>query len=274
MTDSPVSVIVSFYNRIDYLRLILAALEHQTFRTFEIVIADDGSTEEVVEEIKAVAENFPIPIRHVWHEDAGFRKTTILNKAVVESVGEYLIFMDGDCIPHHRFVEEHYSNRRTNVILAGRRANVSPKVARLLNVEKIRSGFIENGFQRRVVLDGLMGKSHHVIKGWYVKSAFLRKFLNRKITGVLGSNFSIHKKDLLAVNGFDERYHAPAVGEDTDLEMRLRWSGVEIQMIKNMAVQYHIDHPKLKRSEANMAIFEEVLRDRIAFTPYGINRMK
>lgn len=272
MEQFPVSLIISFYNKIDYLRRILAALERQTFKDFEVIIADDGSTTEVVEAIAEIRRKSPIPIQHVWHEDIGFRKTTILNKAIVSSRGDYLIFIDGDCIPHHRFVEEHYQNREASVVLAGRRANISKKLADLLTEENIRAGIMEKGFVWKVLLDGIFGKSTHTIKGAFVANGHLRRFLNRKVTGVLGSNFSIHKKDMLAINGFDERYKAPAVGEDTDIEARLRWNNVKVRMIKNMAVQFHFDHPKLKRSQVNEDIFKEVLREKKAFTPFGINK--
>jgi glycosyltransferase involved in cell wall biosynthesis len=272
MKEYAVSVIISFYNKIDYLKIILAALERQTFTDFEVIVADDGSTDEVVAEIRRIQGMSAIALQHVWHEDNGFRKTKILNVAISSSRSEYLIFIDGDCIPHHKFVEEHYMNREPSTVLAGRRANISKKLANLLTAENIRSGIMEKGFALKVLIDGLFGKSTHTIKGTYVQSNWLRKFLNRKVTGVLGSNFSIHKKDMLGINGFDERYKAPAVGEDTDIEARLRWNNVKVKMVKNMAVQYHFDHPKLKRSQVNEAIFKDVLRTKQAFTPYGIHK--
>lgn len=270
MKQYSASLIISFYNRIDYLRIILAALERQTFRDFEVIIADDGSAPNVVEEIQSIQERSPIAIQHQWHEDLGFRKTMILNKAIVAARSEYLIFIDGDCIPHHRFIEEHFHNREEATVLAGRRANVSKKLQHLLTEESVRKGILEKGFAMKVMLDGLFGKSTHTLKGAYFSNFFLRSFLNRKITGVLGSNFSLHRKDILAINGFDERYKAPAVGEDTDIEARLRWNNVKVKMVKNMAVQFHFDHPKLKRSQVNEDIFCEVVRLKQAYTPFGI----
>jgi glycosyltransferase involved in cell wall biosynthesis len=272
MKQYAVSLIVSFYNKVDYLKRILAALERQSFRDFEVIIADDGSTQDVVAEVIRLQDVSPIPIQHVWHEDIGFRKTTILNAAIMASRSGYLIFMDGDCIPHSKFIEEHYANREPTTVLAGRRANLSKKLADLLTEENIRSGIMDQGFELKVLLDGIFGSSSHTIKGTYVSTPWLRRFLNRKVTGVLGSNFSIHKSDMLEINGFDERYKAPAVGEDTDIEARLRWNNVRVKMVKNMAVQYHFDHPKLKRSQVNEDIFKEVLRERKAYTPFGIHK--
>lgn len=266
----PVSLIISFYNKIEYLRLIEAALERQSFKDFEVIIADDGSRPEVVAEIKMLMERSPLSIQHVWHEDKGFRKTRIFNEAVRRSHSSYLIFMDGDCIPHWKFVEGHYENRAPQVLLAGRRVYLSEKLSRKLTPDKIRNGYMEKRFLVDLLVDGVFGKSSHVIKGIYVVNPFLRTVLNRSMTGVLGSNFSVHKQDLEAINGFDERYEAPAVGEDSDIEVRLGWNHVKIRMVKNIAVQYHIHHKKLPRPEQNLTIFERVKQEKVVFTPYGL----
>jgi glycosyltransferase involved in cell wall biosynthesis len=274
MKDFAVSLIISFYNGVGYLKLILAALARQSFRDFEIIIADDGSREEVVREVKKMIEETTLDIQHLWHEDAGFRKTMIFNQAVVRSRSSYLVFMDGDCIPHFRFIEEHYKNREQKVLLAGRRVYLSEKVSKSLTPEKINDGYLEGAFILRLIFDGVFGGSSHVIKGIHVRNAWLRKVLNRSMTGVLGSNFSIHKEDLLAINGFDERYQAPAVGEDSDIEVRLVWNNVTIKMVKNMAIQFHMHHRKLPRPTENLEIFEMVKKSKQAFTPYGIIQQK
>lgn len=274
MTSFPVTIVISFYNKIEFLKLIVAALERQSFTPFEVVIADDGSEAGVVEEIRHIMAQSSLTIQHLWHEDAGFRKTKILNEAIRKSSSDYLIFMDGDCIPHPKFIEEHYNNRELHVLLAGRRVYLSEKLSRTLTVQKIRDAYLEKGFIIKLIADGLFGKSTHVIKGFYVKSRLLRKFLNRSMKGVLGSNFSVHKQDLLAINGFDERYQAPAVGEDSDIELRLLWNNVKIKMVKNMAVQYHIHHRKLDRPSRNQDIFEKVKKEKQSFTPYGLVHQK
>src|SRR5665647_325671 len=103
----PISLIISFYNRIDFLKLIFAGLEQQSFRDFEVIIADDGSRSEIVEEVKLMIGSASFPVKHIWQEDNGWQKNTILNKAIVASEAPYIIFIDGDCIPHRRFIEEH-----------------------------------------------------------------------------------------------------------------------------------------------------------------------
>jgi glycosyltransferase involved in cell wall biosynthesis len=113
------TIIISFYNKIDWLKLVLAGLKRQSNQNFEVIISDDGSKPEVVQEIKRISSSYPFPVRHNWHEDNGWQKNIILNKSVVEAKSEYLIFIDGDCIPHRHFVREHLNHKTHNTILAG-----------------------------------------------------------------------------------------------------------------------------------------------------------
>ncbi|HTQ99035.1 MAG TPA: glycosyltransferase [Candidatus Acidoferrum sp.] len=268
-----VSVVVSFYNKIDELRMILAALERQSFASFEVVIADDGSRQSVVDEIRKLQQASPFPIQHLWQEDRGFRKTAILNEALRKAKADYMIFIDGDCLPHRKFVEEHYAHRQAKQVLAGRRVNLSPRMTAGMNVEKIRAGLLESAFfTLDFFADSVFGKTSHAVKGLYVRNRLLRNFLNRKVKSILGCNFSIHRQDLLDINGFDERYKAPAAGEDCDIEVRLRWNNVAVKMVKNMAVQYHLHHQLLERSPVNDALFEQVKSSKQYFTPYGLNK--
>ena len=117
-----VSIIIPFYNGIDWLEMIFVALGKQTFKDFEVIVADDGSREDVVARLEELMARQPFPVTHLWQEDCGFRKNRMLNKAVVQSRAEYLIFLDGDCIPHRKFVEEHCKVRREGFLFLRRSA--------------------------------------------------------------------------------------------------------------------------------------------------------
>lgn len=263
------SVIAAFYNNIHYLKLVLAGFERQTEKDFELIIADDGSREEFVKEIENIASNYSFCVKHIWHSDRGFRKNRILNEAISVSETDYLIFIDSDCVPHSKFVEEHLNEKENNKVLTGRRVNLSQKITTQLAEHNILNGFLENQYLE-IIDDGLFGKSYDVEKGFYIKNKFLRKTLNKKYRGLLGCNFSLYKKDLIAINGFDERYVAPSIGEDSDIEYRLKLNGVQVKSLNFIAVQYHLYHKSQERLQKNLDLFSEVKKSQISFTPFGL----
>lgn len=267
-----VSLIVSFYNDVHWLSLIFAALKRQSFKAFEVIIADDGSTPENVAHITELITTLPFSVINVWHKDEGWRKNIILNQAIKSSTTDYLIFIDGDCIPHKHFIKEHYLHRQAQVILAGRRVNLSSRISKSLIANQIENGFLEKGFVIKLFLHRLLFKDgSHTENGIYIKPKFLRKRINKKKDkGILGSNFSMHKKDIYHLNGFDERYLLPAVGEDTDIWHRALIAGFEIKTLKHLAIQYHKFHKKLDRHDENLVILNDTIDKQIFFTQFGL----
>ncbi len=267
-----VTLIISFYNDTHWLSLIFAALEKQSYKLFEVVIADDGSGEEAQQFIAKAKKERSFPIQHEWHEDAGWRKNIILNKAIVASKSPFLIFIDGDCIPHKHFIKEHYIHREKGTILAGRRVNLSARISKNLTVNKIQKGYLERWLTTKLFLHKFFfHDGTHPENGIYISSRLIRSRLNRKKNkGILGSNFSLYKKDILALNGFDERYLLPAVGEDTDINQRAVFAGLRVKTLKHLALQYHKHHEKLIRDERNLQILQQTIDEKLTFTPYGI----
>jgi glycosyltransferase involved in cell wall biosynthesis len=265
------SVIGAFYNNIKYLKLVLAGFERQTDKDFEFIIADDGSREDIVIEIEKISSNYSFRIKHIWHPDKGFRKNKILNQAILGSSSEYLIFIDSDCVPHSKFVEEHINEKQENIVLTGRRVNLSQKLTDLLTEENVRDGFLEMNILR-MIEDAVFGESNYVEKGFYFENKFLRNFLNKKSRGLLGCNFSLYKKDMIVINGFDERYEAPSIGEDSDVQFRLELNGIKVKSVNHIAVQYHLYHKLQERLQKNLDLFEEIKKSRLAFTPVGLKK--
>ena len=263
------TVIAAFYNKIDYLRLVLAGFERQSEKDFELIVADDGSKQEIVKELESLSKKISFPLIHIWQEDKGFRKNKILNKAITTAKSNYIIFIDADCIPHFRFVEEHISYSEKGSCLTGRRVNLSQKYTQILSPQKVREGLIEkNNFA--LIKDSLFGESFYVEKGFYFKSRLLRKIFNKKKRGLLGCNFSLYKEDMLNINGFDERYEAPSIGEDSDVQFRLELNGIKIISLNHIAVQYHLYHQLLERPQENLSLFNKIREEKHAFTPFGI----
>jgi glycosyltransferase involved in cell wall biosynthesis len=264
------TVIISFYNKIQILKLVLAGFERQSFRNFEILIADDGSETSVVNELQQIISGSPLRIRHVWHSDQGWQKNIILNKAIVDAGSDYIIFIDGDCIPHRHFIREHVFAKERNFVLTGRRVLLSRRISEYLTTDKVKQGILEKRLLPWMIFDRLMGNGQFIENAVYFKWKWIRKRINKKTRGLLGSNFSLHKEDLLAINGFDERYLSPYVGEDTDLEYRLRLKGCRFRHLKHLAIQYHYFHPRLKFSDANYSIFNDNKQRGTPYTPFGI----
>lgn len=266
------SVIAAFYNNINYLKLVLAGFERQTEKDFEFIIADDGSREEIVKEVETITSDYSFRIKHIWHSDNGFRKNKILNQGILASESGYLIFIDADCVPHSKFVEEHLNESSENTVCTGRRVNLSQKITDLLTEDKIKEGFLETN-NLLMLEDAVLGKSNYVEKGFYFKNKLLRKYFNKKVRGLLGCNFSLYKKDIIAINGFDERYEAPSIGEDTDVQFRLELNGVKVKSLNHISVQYHLYHNLQERLQINIDLFEEVKKAKLAYTQNGIIRL-
>lgn len=271
MQPPKASIIISVYNRFDFLQLVLAGLETQTEADFEVIISDDGSNEVFITQLDTLMASSSLRIRHNWHADDGFRKNQILNVSIRSALGAQIIFLDGDCIPHPAFVAEHLAHGGPGRCLAGRRIDISDRLTRQLTPARVRQGILQNpAIMLGQLVDFLSRRTFHFMNGFYVTQPALRRYFNRKERGLLGANFSVMKADLEAINGFDERYTAPTFGEDSDIEFRLRLLGVKIIPVLNIAVTYHCHHKLLPRPEVSKALYEQVVRDGVAFTPYGL----
>ncbi len=249
------SVIVSFYNNVKSLACIIKALEGQQ-ANFEVIIADDGSKDENVAQVKQLIASSPLPITHVWQEDCGFRKNRALNKSVNKSRSDYLIFIDGDCIPQQHFVTDHLNNKEINMILNGRRVDLAEQFEQRLYSNAAPENFF-NQNRLKIFSLYLLGRGKNVEKGIRITHPILFKKLNSKKKGIVGCNFSLHKQDFMDVNGFDNRYEIPSVGEDTDIEYRLVQKGKQIKNLFYQAVVLHVIHPELPRLEAANELFRK-----------------
>jgi GT2 family glycosyltransferase len=236
-----ISLIISVYKDIESLLVILEALRFQTYRDFEIVISEDGEWPAMKNFIEAYQH--PNPILHLTQPDVGWRKNQALNNAVRKSSGDYLVFIDGDCVPHHRFLEHHFRFSGRDTIVAGRRVKLGPRYTQIFkeNIHDLMK------LEKRVVWDyfGMKkDKARFYEEGIFVSADsaagwFLRK---RKFRTMKGCNMSFYKTAIIAINGFDEDYILPAIGEDIDLIWRFQRAGFAFCSVKNFAVQYHLHH--------------------------------
>lgn len=269
-----ISVIISFYNKIDYLKLVLAGYSRQTKQNFEVIIADDGSKKEVTDEIAKILNTYRFPMKHVWHEDIGFRKTTILNKAVVAAEGKYLIFTDQDCVPHSTYVQDHDELKSPGLMLGGRRVMLDQHTTNELNQQNVEHGYLEKTFLKQWIRQ-FSSDLEHAFWGIRVTNPFIRKFIKYKRKGIKGCNFSLFKADILIINGFDERYQKIDIGEDDCLNYRFLQAGFKVKILVNRFVQYHLYHAKVVRANPeNVELFNSIKKAKMTYTPYGIIKEK
>lgn len=222
------SLIISVYKNTVALQTILDSLIRQTEQDFEVIISEDGQDPAMASFIQSYP--FRWPMQHLTQEDKGWRKERILNRSVVAARTDWLVFIDGDCVLHPRFMEYHIRYQQRGVMLAGKRIKLSPKLSeRMIKGEKIH--FFPYLFWHRGCR--------------FVEEAFFCQWaerFRRPVKHLVGSNMSMSRTDLMAINGFDENYTLPATGEDYDIEWRMIANGCKIVSLRNLAVQYHLYH--------------------------------
>jgi glycosyltransferase involved in cell wall biosynthesis len=260
------SIIVGTHNDADILESTLAALAVQSVRDFELVLADDGSTQNYAPVLRTWASRFAHGIQHVTHEKRGFRKTRILNRAIHVSRFERLIVMDMDCLPHRDFVRNHLSYLTPGLVITGRRTHISPEVVPT-PAEILASGL---GFgPARLFSLWLRGKARIIEHGFV--SPMLYESSNLRLHG---SNFSVCRSDLVAVNGFNEEFEGWGK-EDSELGLRLQFGRARIRNLRNKVIQYHRMHSRLPADNPrNDAIFERTRSERTIRARTGLAEVR
>ncbi|HET8885330.1 MAG TPA: glycosyltransferase family 2 protein [Salinimicrobium sp.] len=267
-----ISVIISTYNAVEWLKKTLWGYSIQTFQDFEIVIADDGSTKETAELIQKFSQDLTIPIVHVWHEDQGFQKSAILNKAIKACSSDYVLMSDGDCIPKADFVAQHMQNRKEGFFLSGGYFKLPMDISTAITKENIL---------KQDCFNILWLKSEGLKSSFKNKKLTARGFEAKFLNAITptnaswnGHNSSGWKADILAVNGFDERMQYG--GQDRELGERLFNLGIKSKQIRYSALCVHLDHPrgyKTKESiQKNKGIRSETRSQKKYWTEFGIEK--
>jgi glycosyltransferase involved in cell wall biosynthesis len=226
------SVLLATYNQPEQLALALCGYARQSTHDFEVVIADDGSDERTRAVIERHRDEFPVPLRHIWQEDQGFWKAAAVNRAVLQTDSEYLIFSDGDCIPSRTFVQEHLEARRTGCFVVGGNVRLDREVTERLTVEDVRAGRVDRlgtPWQRADLW------LTHVKSLWYIRTG------KRRRPRLLGLNFSLDRATFFELNGIDQTFHN--VGkEDSDLRNRMLLHGIRPISLWHRARVFHQFH--------------------------------
>lgn len=267
-----VSVVISTYNSEVWLEKVLWSFNKQTVKNFEVVIADDGSnfkTEQLIDRIK---KEGCYPIQHIWHEDNGFQKTIILNKATVACKSDYLVYIDGDCIARQDFLQVHLDKREEGYFLSGGYFKLPMNISQLITKEDIT---LQNCFD-------INWLKQHGLKTSFKNNKITSKGLKEKLLNALtptkptwnGHNASGWKSDILLANGFDERMQYG--GEDRELGERLINRGLKAKKIRYSAICLHLDHDrgyvKPEMIKKNLKIRAITKKEKVIRTPFGIEK--
>ena len=265
------SVIFTTYNHPKWLEKTLWGFGAQTWRDFEIVVADDGSGPETREIIERARREIDIPIQHVWQEDDGFQKCRILNKAIIASRGEYLIFTDGDCIPHPDFVRNHVELAEPNTMLSGGYFKLPLDVSRAITREDIERG---DCTRPGWLLRHGVPFTPKIAKLWShpVGGAILDALTITRATWN-GHSSSTWKEHIVATNGFDERMQYG--GQDREFGERLVNMGIKTKQVRYRCSCVHLEHgrgyARPESIEKNREIRRQTRRQRATRTDFGID---
>jgi len=266
-------LIVSTYNNPRSLALCLDSVAMQRVMPDGICIADDGSGPETRAVIDAFAARHPdLALRHLWHEDRGFEKAAILNKAIASSPAELLVFIDGDVMIHPDFVARHLRLTRPGRFSTGSLIRLDAEATASVTPEMVRSGLVfDRGWLRR-------NRAIRKLSTWLKTRPFpvpvmaALDLVSPVRRALCGANASVWRSDLLAVNGYDETIKYG--GEDKHLGVRLNNAGVRGRHLRFSAPLVHLDHPRdyadPDRIRRHKAMIRAARKSGEARTPNGI----
>ena len=254
-----ISVVATTYNRPDALRAVLASLAAQTDAAFEVLVADDGSRQETATAVAESAVNFPIPLVHLWQSDDGFRAAAARNLAVAASRGDYLVFVDGDCVLRPDFVTRHRALAEPAWFVAGNRVLLSESFTKKV----LQAPMIELHGDSRLSWLGrrFSGEINRWLPLCFVPGNGWRKRQPQRWQGARTCNLALWRADFDAINGFDEAFQGWG-HEDADLAIRLLHAGVQRKDGRFATAVLHLWHHENDRS--NLAENERRLADILA----------
>ena len=238
-----ISFVVLTYNRTDALLAVLRSLAKQCGAKHQVIIADDGSRQDQVQMLFDNCPVFKCPVLHVWHPDNGFTIARARNLAASHATGEYLVFLDGDCIPNRGFVAQHERIAEAGCFVNGSRVLLNQRLtARVIN-NALDLPSQHANFWLRARLHGDSNKLLHLIR-WPRKLFRVKKSFQWR--GIRGCNLGVWKKDFLNVNGFDESFEGWG-HEDADFVLRLSHLGIKRKNGFLATEVFHLWHPESKR---------------------------
>jgi len=257
MSDS-IAVIVSTYNAPEMLRLALNGYKQQTDRHFRIYIADDGSTSETKDVIDAFRITSPMPVKHVWHADKGFRKSRIHNKVITQLQDKYVLFTDGDCIPMPGLIAVHRRIARQDCFVSGSRILLSQEFSHRLKIQETVNTYIGLFQYLRWRSRGKINRLLPLLLPPHASAP------HERLDGIRGCHLACWRANLQTVNGFDESFEGWG-REDSDLAARLLHAGIRRVDLRGTPVLHlwHREEPRHRLQENDDMLHECLASKRI-----------
>lgn len=252
-----ISFIIITYNAPRYLALVLESVKRQSQLPYEVVVADDGSTEETRRLVESMQADFPCLLTYVWQEDKGFRVSKARNEALKVASGDYIIFSDGDLLFHRHFVKDFTKAARPGFALIGTRLFLS----RDFTEELLEQGSGYASFKPK-------GKQieKNALNGMRVSGIYrLFKVHSKPCLSLRGGLAGMYRTEIDTIGGFDESYEGWGA-EDTDMVIRLLHSGVKVRKLKHMGLTYHLWHvlnPRPDQARKNTLLQECIDQKRV-----------
>ncbi len=265
------SLILTTYNWEKALAAVLCSIAAQHQLPDEVIVADDGSGADTRLLVQDLARGFPVPLHHVWQEDEGFRAARARNRAIASSRSEYILMIDGDMMLHPNFVADHLRLAQPGCYLQGKRFQATPdETRRLLNGGSLRIGPLQNfDFHERFCFR----RRHAWHAPWL---AHFKAHLGHP-GAVMSCNMSFWRKDLIRINGFDERMQGYG-SEDLELAVRLDHLKLRRRSLRYAALAVHLYHPSRAVGDRNdprlpnNGLLETTRRTGSTWTDYGLNQ--
>lgn len=261
-----IALIISTYNWSEALELVLLSIIAQTQRPDEILIADDGSTQETRALIEKYQAKFKIPVKHIWHEDKGFRLAEIRNKAIAQADSNYIVQVDGDIILHRNFIQDHKTFALPGTFVRASRIYIDEEASKKMLLNK---HFKINAFSKGIT---------NFFSALRVPLMWPLFEENYKNTGderyeIHGCNMAFWKADAIQVNGYDEQFKGWGP-EDKEFVARLLNTGLKKRFIKLGAIAFHLYHAESSKTflEVNEKSFKETIRLNKTKCEIGINQ--
>lgn len=264
-----ISLCITTYNAVTRLQQVFLNILTLHEWPAEILVCDDGSGQATRDLVGWFRSRSPVPVRHLWEPDDGWRPSRARNNGIYESIGDYIVFLDGDCVPHRRFIQDHRRLAAPGCLVLGDRAHV-----REWAVVRFKTGGMGLA---KALLNGHIHKRRRAVRVFFERpqSHLFKTMDARRLAHMaIGCNFSAWREDLFRVNGFNEAITGWGL-EDVELIARMMASGVVARKVRRRAIVYHLDHgERVYDSAAVLAPVESVFNEGLTTTPCGLNRLR